>query len=99
MPTRVVTSSPRPGDWRRSTIRRSFLSSVSTRRCAPGGGEPLDQLTGAGHALAARKIALLLIQIADAVEAFHAHGFVHLDLKPANVLIAADGHQRLPDFR
>ena len=61
-------------------------------------GEPLDQLAATGPALAPRKIALLLIQIADAVEAFHAHGFVHLDLKPANVLIAADGHPRLLDF-
>jgi serine/threonine protein kinase len=61
-------------------------------------GEPLDQLTASGPALAPRKIALLLIQLADAVEAFHSHGFVHLDLKPANVLIAADGRPRLLDF-
>ena len=61
-------------------------------------GEPLDQLAGTGPALAPRKIALLLIQIADAVEAFHAHGFVHLDLKPANVLMASDGRPRLLDF-
>jgi serine/threonine protein kinase len=39
-----------------------------------------------------------LIQLADAVEAFHSHGFVHLDLKPANVLMAADGRPRLLDF-
>lgn len=61
-------------------------------------GEPLDQLTGTGPALPPRKIALLLIQLADAVEAFHSHGFVHLDLKPANVLMAADGRPRLLDF-
>jgi serine/threonine protein kinase len=59
-------------------------------------GEPLDQLTG--PALAPRQVALLLIQLADAVEAFHSHGFVHLDLKPANVLMAADGRPRLLDF-
>jgi hypothetical protein len=61
-------------------------------------GEPLDQIARSGTALAPRKIALLLIQIVDAVEAFHSHGFVHLDLKPANVLIAADGRPRLIDF-
>jgi len=61
-------------------------------------GEPLDQIARSGSALAPRKVALLLIQIADAVEAFHSHGFVHLDLKPANVLIAADGRPRLLDF-
>jgi serine/threonine protein kinase len=61
-------------------------------------GEPLDQLAGTGPALPPRKIALLLIQLADAVEAFHSHGFVHLDLKPANVLMATDGRPRLLDF-
>jgi serine/threonine protein kinase len=61
-------------------------------------GEPLDQIARTGPALAPRKVALLLIQIADAVEAFHSHGFVHLDLKPANVLVAADGRPRLLDF-
>ena len=61
-------------------------------------GEPLDQLAGNGPALPPRKIALLLIQLADAVEAFHAHGFVHLDLKPANVLMGTDGRPRLLDF-
>jgi hypothetical protein len=60
-------------------------------------GEPLDQLT-ATDPMPARKVALLLIQLADAVEAFHSHGFVHLDLKPANVLMAADGRPRLLDF-
>ncbi|MGH2490068.1 MAG: protein kinase domain-containing protein [Candidatus Limnocylindria bacterium] len=61
-------------------------------------GEPLDQLAGTGPALPPRQIALLLIQLADAVEAFHSHGFVHLDLKPANVLMAHDGRPRLLDF-
>lgn len=59
-------------------------------------GEPLDQV--AATPLAPRKVALLLMQLADAVEAFHAHGFAHLDLKPANVLIATDGRPRLLDF-
>ena len=61
-------------------------------------GEPLDQLAGTDPALPPRQIALLLIQLADAVEAFHSHGFVHLDLKPANVLMARDGRPRLLDF-
>ena len=61
-------------------------------------GEPLDQIARSGTALPPRKVALLLIQIADAVEAFHSHGFVHLDLKPSNVLMAADGRPRLLDF-
>jgi len=61
-------------------------------------GEPLDQLAGNAPAMTPRQIALLLIQLADAVEAFHSHGFAHLDLKPANVLMATDGRPRLLDF-
>jgi len=61
-------------------------------------GEPLDRYSETAPALGARQIALLLIQIADAVEAFHSHGFVHLDLKPANVLMGTDGRPRLLDF-
>jgi serine/threonine protein kinase len=61
-------------------------------------GEPLDRVARTGSALAPRKIALLLIQIADAVQAFHSHGFMHLDLTPANVLIASDGRPRLLEF-
>ncbi|MEO8632649.1 MAG: protein kinase [Chloroflexota bacterium] len=61
-------------------------------------GEPLDQLAETSPKLPPRKVALFLIQLADAIEAFHSHGFVHLDLKPANVLMAADGRPRLLDF-
>jgi len=61
-------------------------------------GEPLDRYSETAPALRTRQIALLLIQIADAVEAFHSHGFVHLDLKPANVLMGTDGRPRLLDF-
>jgi serine/threonine protein kinase len=61
-------------------------------------GEPLDRYSETAPALTPRQIALLLIQIADAVEAFHSHGFVHLDLKPANVLMGTDGRPRLLDF-
>ena len=61
-------------------------------------GEPLDRYSETAPALTPRQIALLLIQIADAVEAFHSHGFAHLDLKPANVLMGTDGRPRLLDF-
>jgi len=61
-------------------------------------GEPLDQRAGTASPLPPRQIALLLIQLANGVEAFHSHGFVHLDLKPANVLMGSDGRPRLLDF-
>ncbi|MGH8795288.1 MAG: protein kinase domain-containing protein [Stackebrandtia sp.] len=37
-------------------------------------------------------------QLADALEAVHANGIVHRDIKPGNVLVAGDGRAKLGDF-
>jgi len=37
-------------------------------------------------------------QLAEALEAIHARGFVHGDVAPANVLVTADGDAKLTDF-
>jgi len=51
-----------------------------------------------GHPLPPARALGLLEQLAGAVDAVHAAGFVHLDLKPANVLVGPGDDVHLADF-
>jgi serine/threonine protein kinase/formylglycine-generating enzyme required for sulfatase activity len=44
------------------------------------------------------RVAEVVAQLADALEAAHAAGVIHRDVKPANVLIAPDDRPKLTDF-
>ncbi len=58
----------------------------------------LAQLQAEGERLPVGETLRIMRQMCAAVEAAHAAGVVHRDLKPGNVLLAADGAVKLVDF-
>ena len=60
-------------------------------------GETLRARLGAGR-LATVTAAAIAMQIADGLEAAHLSGFVHAELKPENIFIAAGGRVKILNF-
>ena len=48
--------------------------------------------------LGEREVALILHRLLDALDAVHAHGVIHCDIKPENVFLLPDGTVKLLDF-
>jgi serine/threonine-protein kinase len=61
-------------------------------------GTTLARRLDSGKPLAPRDAASVALQVADALATAHEAGLVHRDVKPANILVAADGQARLLDF-
>lgn len=61
-------------------------------------GGSLRALLDQGHRLSLAQAAEVGIQAAKGLDVAHRQGFVHRDVKPANLLFGADGRLRIADF-
>src|SRR6266508_762196 len=61
-------------------------------------GRDLGRLVEANGPLPPERAAELIAQVGDGLDAVHAAGLVHRDVKPHNVIVGEDGHAYLADF-
>jgi tRNA A-37 threonylcarbamoyl transferase component Bud32 len=61
-------------------------------------GEDLASILRGNGPLAPRQAARISAEVAKALQAAHARGIVHRDVKPSNILVSRDGRVKVADF-
>jgi serine/threonine-protein kinase len=61
-------------------------------------GAELRSLLSAGRALPVSQAVSIAAQVAEGLGYAHEHGVVHRDVKPANIMVLADGPVKITDF-
>ncbi len=61
-------------------------------------GEPLSSILEREHTLPPDRVLDVVAQTATALQAAHAAGLVHRDIKPGNLLVTPDGRVKITDF-